>query len=203
MTTIQSTQRLRELIGTPNELVRQKFHSQLNDSARNFIVRSPMLFLATCGEHGTPQVSPKGDAPGFVHIADDQTLVIPERKGNKLAFTLENILANPKVALIFVVPGTCETLRIEGRAQLDDDPELCHKLSARGSAALLVMRVHIDNVYFHCAKAFLRAELWKPETWSERIKVSFGREIAQAGGLDDQKIEEFDAAVRSRYQTDL
>jgi PPOX class probable FMN-dependent enzyme len=203
MAAIQSTQRLRELIGTPNELVRLKIHSQLNDSARNFLARSPMLFLATCGSDGVPQVSPKGDAPGFVHIEDDHTLIIPERKGNKLAFTLENILANPKVALIFLVPGTCETLRIEGRAQLDDDPKLCTKLSARGSAALLVTRIEIESVYFHCAKAFLRAELWKPATWLEKINVSFGREIAQRGGLKDQKIEEFDAAVRSRYKTDL
>ena len=203
MAAIQSTQRLRELIGSPNELVRLKIHSQLNAAARNFIARSPMAFLATCGNDSLPQVSPKGDAPGFVHVADDHTLIIPERKGNKLAFTLENILNNPKVGLIFLVPGTCETLRVEGRAQLDDDPELCHKLSARGTAALLVTRIEIDAVYFHCAKAFLRADLWEPDTWLENIKVSFGSEIAQRGGLEDQKIEEFDAAVHSRYKSDL
>ena len=203
MAAIQSTQRLRELIGTPNELVRLKIHSRLNADARNFIARSPMLFFATCGNGGLPQVSPKGDAPGFVHVHDDSTLVIPERKGNKLTFTLENILNNPNVSLIFLVPGTCETLRVEGRAQLDDDPGLCHKLSARGSAALLVTRIEIDAVYFHCAKAFLRADLWKPETWLEQINISFGREISQRGGLDQQKIGEFDAAVRSRYETDL
>ena len=203
MATIQTTRRLRELIGTANNLVRQKIHSQLNDSARNFVARSPMLFFATCGDSGMPQVSPKGDAPGFVHVEDDHTLLIPERKGNKLAFTLENILSNPKVALIFVVPGTCETLRIEGHAQLDDNAALCEEFSARGSPALLVTRIHIDNVYFHCAKAFLRSELWKSRTWSEEINISFGKEIAQRGGLKDEKIEEFDAAVRSRYKTDL
>ena len=203
MAAIQSTQRLRNLIGTPNELVRLKIHRQLNDTACNFIARSPMLLIATCGTDGLPQVSPKGDAPGFVHVENECTLLIPERKGNKLAFTLENILANPKVALIFLVPGTCETLRIEGRAQLDDDSRLCERLSARGSAALLVMRINIDAVYFHCAKAFLRAELWKPETWREAINISFGKEIAQDGGLEQEKIPEFDAAVHSRYKTDL
>jgi PPOX class probable FMN-dependent enzyme len=203
MAAIQSTQRLRELIGTPNELVRLKIHSQLNTAARNFITGSPMLFVATCGKNGLPQVSPKGDAPGFVNIEDDHTLIIPERKGNKLAFTLENILNNPKVGLIFLAPGTCETLRVEGRAELNDDPELCHRLSARGSAALLVTRIRIDAVYFHCAKAFLRSELWKPETWLEQIDISFGREISQRGGMEEQKIEAFDAAVRSRYETDL
>lgn len=203
MAAIETTQRLRELIGTPNELVRLKIHTELNATARDFITRSPMLFLATCGKGGLPQVSPKGDAPGFVHIENDRTLLIPERKGNKLAFTLENIIDNPKVALIFLVPGTCETLRIEGRAQLDDDAALCKKFSARNAPALLVTRIAIEAVYFHCAKAFLRAELWKPDTWREAIDVSFGKEIAQRGGLEQQRIEAFDAAVQSRYKTDL
>ena len=203
MAVIESVQRLRELIGTPNELVHQKIHTQLNSLARDFIARAPMLFLATGGDNGQAQVSPKGDLPGFVHVLDDHTIVIPERKGNKLAFSLENILDKPKVGLIFLVPGTCETLRIEGRAQLDDDPGLCQQLSARGLPALLVMRVAVDAVYFHCAKAFLRAELWQPQTWTEKIKVSFGREIAEHGGLDPAKIDEFDAAVHSRYKTDL
>ena len=203
MAKIDSERRLRELIGTPNELVRLKIHRELNTTAREFIARSPMLLFATCTNKGGPQLSPKGDAPGFVHIEDDRRLLIPERKGNKLAFSLENILKNPQVALIFLVPGTCETLRIEGRAQLDDDAALCEQFSARGSPALLMTRVEIDAVYFHCAKAFLRAELWKPETWSETISVSFGKEIAQRGGLERQKIDEFDAAVKSRYKTDL
>ena len=203
MAIIESAQRLRELIGTPNELVHQKIHSRLNALARDFIARAPMLFLATSGKDGQAQVSPKGDLPGFVQVLDDHTIAIPERKGNKLAFSLENILDNPKVGLVFLAPGTCETLRIEGRAQLDDDAGLCQQLIARGSPALLVMRVAVEAVYFHCAKAFLRAELWKPETWPERIKVSFGREIAEAGSLDPTKIDEFDAAVHSRYKTDL
>ena len=203
MALIDSTQRLRELIGTPNDLVRLKIHSQLNETARDFIAHSPMLFLATCGENGQAQVSPKGDEAGFVHVENDHTIVIPERKGNKLAFSLENILINPKVGLVFLVPGTCETLRIEGNAQLDDEPALLERFSARGKPALLVTRINIEAVYFHCAKAFLRAELWKPETWSAKINISFGKEIAQRGGLESGKIEEFDTAVQSRYKTDL
>ena len=203
MALIESTQRLRELIGTPNDLVRLKIHSQLNETARDFIAHSPMLFLATCGENGQAQVSPKGDEAGFVHVENDHTIVIPERKGNKLAFSLENILINPKVGLVFLVPGTCETLRIEGNAQLDDEPALLERFSARGKPALLVTRINIEAVYFHCAKAFLRAELWKPETWSAKINISFGKEIAQRGGLESGKIEEFDTAVQSRYKTDL
>ena len=203
MATIQTKRRLRELIGLPNDKVRLKIHRQLNTTARDFIARSPMLFLATCDKDGLPQVSPKGDTAGFVHVEDNQHLIIPERKGNKLAFSLENILANERVGLIFLVPGTCETLRIEGRAQLDDDPSLCSQLGARGSPALLLMRVDIESVYFHCAKAFLRADVWKGDTWSDPINISFGREIAQRGGLEPAKIDEFDSAVQSRYETDL
>ena len=203
MATIDSGRRLRELIGLPNELVRLKIHRNLNSTACEFIARSPMLFLATCNDEGGPQLSPKGDMPGFVHIEDDRTLVIPERKGNKLAFSLENIIANPEVALLFLVPGTSETLRIEGRASLDDDPALCQQLSARGSPALLVMRIAIDTVYFHCAKAFLRSALWEPGSWQDTIRISFGEQIAQQGGLDPANVDEFDTAVRARYQTDL
>ena len=203
MAAIKDNQRLRELIGTPNEVVRLKIHSKLNPAARDFIARSPMLLLATRTANGMPQLSPKGDLPGFVHIIDDGEIVIPERKGNKLAFSLENIIVNPEVALLFLVPGTSETLRIEGRASLDDDPALCQQLSARGSPALLVMRIAIDTVYFHCAKAFLRSALWEPGSWQDTIRISFGEQIAQQGGLDPANVDEFDTAVRARYQTDL
>jgi PPOX class probable FMN-dependent enzyme len=195
--------RLRELIGAPRELVKLKIHPELNAAAREFIARSPMAFLATCGADGMPTVSPKGDLPGFVHVADERTLLIPERKGNKLIFSLQNILENPKVGLLFVTPGTCETLRLQGVAELRDDPALCEALSARGSPALLVLQVRVQNCYFHCAKAFLRAQLWQPESWPAAMKVSFGEEIAQGGGLLKEQIPGFDAEVQARYQTDL
>jgi PPOX class probable FMN-dependent enzyme len=113
-------------------------------------------------------VAPKGDGPGFVRVADERTLLIPERKGNKLVFSLQNILANPKVGLIFLLPGTGETLRVSGDAELVDDRELSESFIERGKPALLVTRVRVTQCYFHCAKAFLRAELWKPETWADR-----------------------------------
>lgn len=203
MAIIDSTKRLRELIGTPNDIVHLKIHPELNETARAFIARSPMLFLATRDKDGMPTVSPKGDAPGLVHVDDSRTLVIPERKGNKLAFSLENILGNSRVGLIFLVPGTCETLRVQGRAELDDDPALCARLSARGTPALLVTRIHVEAAYFHCAKALIRSDIWQPETWPDKINVSFGKEIAQQGGMEDGMISDFDDAVRSRYVTDL
>ncbi len=203
MRRIDHIDRIREVIGTPSDLVHLKIHRALNRTAREFIARSPMAFLATCDADGMPTVSPKGDQPGFVHAADEHTLLIPERKGNKLIFSLRNVLENPKVGLIFLLPGTCETLRVQGNAVLTDDPALCEQLSARGSRALLAMKVTVESCYFHCAKAFLRSQLWSPETWPRPLTVSFGEEIAEEGGVARENIAAFDAGVRSRYKTDL
>lgn len=203
MARIADIEHLRRLIGEPSPQVAHKMHRRLTATAREYIARSPVFLLGTVDASGQPMVSPKGDPAGFVHIDDDSTLLIPERKGNKLVFTLTNVLANPRVALIFLVPGTDETLRVEGEAELLDDAALCNRFTERGRPALLVMRVRITNCYFHCAKAFLRSALWKPESWGERVRVSFGEEIAANGGMQEAEIAAFDAAVKGRYQTDL
>ena len=203
MTRIESADALRKLIGSPNELVPHKIHRELNARAVEFIGKSSMLMLSTADARGRATVSPKGDPAGFVHVEDNRTLLIPERKGNKLIFTLTNILANAHVGLIFLVPGTCETLRVQGEAELLDDAALCAMVPARGSKALLVIRVRVSECYFHCAKAFLRSELWKPETWPAKMAISFGAEIAESGGIGRESIREFDEAVAGRYKTDL
>ncbi|MBI3527974.1 MAG: pyridoxamine 5'-phosphate oxidase family protein [Betaproteobacteria bacterium] len=203
MARIENADALRELIGSPGEMVPHKIHRELNARAIGFIGKSPMLMLSTADAGGRATVSPKGDPAGFVHVENSRTLLIPERKGNKLIFSLTNILANPAVGLLFLVPGTCETLRVRGEAELLDDPALCAKVSARGSKALLVIRVRVTECYFHCAKAFLRSDLWKPETWSEKMTISFGEEIAESGGIGRESIREFDQAVAGRYKTDL
>ena len=203
MAEISDLAALRAIIGEPSAQVPYKIHRRMNERARGFIARSPMLFLATVDAHGQPTVSPKGDGAGFVRVLDERTLQLPERKGNKLIFSLQNVLANPYVGLIFLVPGTDETLRVSGRATLRDDAPLCASFEARGRPALLVMEVQVIECYFHCAKAFLRSELWKPETWPDRVPISFGAEIAQSGGLQARDIEAFDSAVQGRYRTDL
>ena len=203
MARIESAVTLRKLIGSPSEMVPHKIHRELNVRAIEFIGKSPMLMLSTADARGQATVSPKGDPAGFVHVEDSTTLLIPERKGNKLIFSLTNILANAGVGLIFLVPGTCETLRVQGEAQLLDDEALCAKVSARGNKALLVIRVRVTECYFHCAKAFLRSDLWKPETWREKMAISFGEEIAESGGIGRESIREFDQAVAGRYKTDL
>ena len=203
MARIESADALRKLIGSPNEMVPHKIHRELNARAVEFIGKSSMLMLSTADARGRATVSPKGDPAGFVHVEDNRTLLIPERKGNKLIFTLTNILANAHVGLIFLVPGTCETLRVQGEAELLDDAALCAMVPARGSKALLVIRVRVSECYFHCAKAFLRSELWKPETWQDKMAISFGEEIAESGGIGRESIREFDEAVAGRYKTDL
>jgi PPOX class probable FMN-dependent enzyme len=190
-------------MGEPNEQVPRKIHRKLNRQAVAFIERAPMMFLSTTDANGRSTVSPKGDGPGFVRVVDTHTLLIPDRKGNKLLFSLQNMLANPHIAMIFIVPGTSETLRVSGDAQLLDDRELCESFVERDKPALLVTRVRVTECYFHCAKAFLRSDLWNPASWPQPVKISFGEEIASAGGLPAEQIEMFDAAVQGRYRTDL
>lgn len=203
MAIIDSRERLRALLGEPSAQVRSKFHRRLNARARGFIAQAPMLFLGTSDETGQPSVSPKGDGPGFVRVHDDTTLLMPEQKGNRLLQSLENILANPAVQLIFLVPNTGETLRVDGRASLHDDADLCASLAERGKPALLAIRIEVSRCYFHCAKAFLRSGLWDPTSWPAAGAISFGAEIAETGGLAPDAIQSFDEAVRGRYKTDL
>ena len=199
ITTLES---LRERIGLPNPATRQKVFDHLDEQMTAFLSRSPFCLLATSDREGNPDVSPKGDAPGFAWVEDERTLVLPDRKGNKLLFGLQNLLVNPRVGLIFLLPGTDETLRVNGRAELRADPDLLARLSARGQPALVAIRVQIERCFFHCARAFLRAELWNPATWPERQRVSFGRQIAPRLGGDASLAEQIDASIE-KGRTDL
>lgn len=179
MTQITSVEQLREIIPEPSARAAAKLRDRLCGQGIEFIRRSPFLLLGTLGDWGL-ELSSKGGDPGFVEIVDDRTLLIPERKGNQLALSLINILADPRVALMMVRPATDEVLRISGRATLSRDPEACARLSARGEPALLVMRVEIDRAAFHCVRAARRAGLWRPETWDAPTQISFGRIYAEA-----------------------
>ena len=194
---------LRRIVGESIPGLGAKNQSTISDEAREYIERSPFLVLATCDAEGRLDASPKGDEPGFCLIEDERTLVIPDRSGNKLAYGLQNILANPRVGLIFMLPGTPETVRVNGTATLTSDPAVIQRLSARGKPALLAIRVHVDECFHHCAKAFLRAKLWKPETWSERMKISFGKMAVKRMKLGDDVAAKFDAAVEDDYRNNL
>jgi PPOX class probable FMN-dependent enzyme len=175
---VTSVEHLRSLMGEPHPATPRKLLNSLDDLAMEFIRRSPFLALGTADADGNQDVSPKGGDPGFVAIEDPRTILIPDRKGNKLLFGLQNILANPHVGIIFMVPGTDETLRVNGTAELSVDPEVLARWSSSGSPAQLAIRVSVHQCFFHCAKAFIRSQLWKPESWSERIRFSWGRYLA-------------------------
>ena len=202
---------LRAVIGAEIPGLALKVDSELTVDAVEFIAASPFVVLSTCSAAGSLDASPKGDAPGFVHIEDNRTLLIPDRPGNKLVFGHLNILSNPRVGLLFMVPGTAETLRVNGRAELTANPDLLALLVARGKPAVLAIRVHVDECFFHCGKAFIRSQLWQSETWPARKVISFGRMLAKkVGGTVDQNAEkaahtaaQIDAAVAADYRDNL
>ena len=200
---ISTVDELRTIIGTPSDLVPHKLWTALDETCTDFIQRSPFLLLATSDAEGNMDVSPKGDGPGFVAVEDATTLLIPDRSGNKLIFGLQNILANPHVGLIFLIPGTGETLRVNGTAELTSHPAILERLSARGKPAVVAIRVRIKEVFYHCAKAFLRAQLWKSDTWPEKKKISFGKILAGKMGADDKMAEQIDQFVEQDYKTNL
>ena len=146
----------------PSDLVRRKCIDRLDRNARQFIALSPFLLLGTAGADGRADVSPRGDPPGFVTVLDEKTLLIPERPGNNLLDSLSNIVANPEVGLLFLIPGFDETLRVNGRAELVRDPALLAPLAVAGKQPKLAIRVAVREVYLHCARSFRRARLWDP-----------------------------------------
>jgi PPOX class probable FMN-dependent enzyme len=201
MAQIASLEDLRRRIPEPNKVTKLKVLDHLDEQARAFVATSPFLLLSTVDAEGLVEVSPKGDERGFVRIEDERTLVIPDRAGNNLAFGLMNILANPNVGMIFLAPGTGETLRVSGRATIHDDEALLQSLSARGKPAKLAMRVAVKHAYFHCARSVLRAGLWETGTWPQPpLKVSFGKIFQTIMKTDASVVPQIDADVHAAYR---
>jgi PPOX class probable FMN-dependent enzyme len=172
---------LREVIGgTPTSVVQSKVSDSVNELTRQFIERSPFMLLATSSADGTCDVSPRGDPAGFVHILDERTLVVPERPGNKLADSLRNILANPNVGLLFIIPGIGDTLRVNGRARISTDETLLAPLQIEGKAPRLGLVIEVDEVFTHCSKAFVRSDLWNPDRHAHRDELPSQGEILRS-----------------------
>ena len=162
---VTSEQQLRHIVGAPSSRAVLKERAALDAHCRAFIELSPFLLMATSAQDGRCDVSPKGDAPGFVRVLDEHRLVIPDRPGNKRLDGMRNILVNPHVGLVFLVPGREETLRVNGRAWITRDPGVLELCVAQGKTPLLAVGVEVDECFLHCAKAFRRARLWLLETW--------------------------------------
>ena len=193
--------RLRETLGgEPAPLIREKIADRLNPLTRQFIERSPFVVVASGRPDGGLDVSPRGDPAGFVRILDERTLLLPDRPGNKLADTLTNLLADDRIALLFLIPGVNDTFRVNGRARIVDDPELLAASEVEGKAPQLGILVEVEEAYTQCPKAFLRSELWNPERHIERSELPSQGEILRAIADPELDVDEYDEGRNARYR---
>lgn len=194
---------LRESLGEPVPQVIKKVLPALDKHGRHFISLSPFLCIGTSDSEGRQDVSPRGDPPGFVKVLDDRTVVIPERPGNRRADTMMNIIDNPDVGILFMVPGIEETMRINGRARITRDPALLAGMEVRDKAPAFGIVVEVDEVFFHCAKAILRSKLWDPDTPIERSEFPTLGTIARDQQDPGGDAEPHEKRVRESYKNTL
>jgi PPOX class probable FMN-dependent enzyme len=197
--TVSDEDRLRAVIGSPADLVVAKISDQLNDLTRQFVERSPFVCVATARSDGGLDVSPRGDPAGFVRILDERTLLIPDRPGNRIADTLTNLLADPRIALLFLIPGVGDTFRVNGRAAVVDDPELLAPSAVNGKIPRLSLLVSIEEAYTQCSKAVIRSDLWNPDAYVDRSELPSSGEIMRSLTDPAFDAEEYDRARAERY----
>ena len=190
---------LRAIIGEPTEIVVSKITNRLNELTRQFVERSPFVCVATKLPGGGIDVSPRGDPPSFVRILDERTLLIPERPGNRIADTLTNLLADPAIGLLFLIPGVGDSFRVNGTAVITDDPELLAPSVVEGSVPKLGILVSIEEAYTQCSKALIRSDLWNPERHIERSELPSSGEILRSLKDPSFDAEEYDEARAARY----
>jgi PPOX class probable FMN-dependent enzyme len=162
---VTTVDELRAIVGHPIEAVAKKVSDRLSGAHRLWLAHSPLGFVATTDAQGRVDVSPKGDPPGFVHVLDDLTIAIPERPGNKRVDGYLNVLQRPQVGTLFVIPGRGDTLRINGRARILSDADYFDAMAVQGKRPILALEIAVEEVFFHCAKAFLRSDAWDPQRW--------------------------------------
>ncbi|HEY2209383.1 MAG TPA: pyridoxamine 5'-phosphate oxidase family protein [Gaiellaceae bacterium] len=197
---MDETQLRETLGGEPAPLIREKIADRLNPLTRQFIERSPFVVVASGRPDGGLDVSPRGDPAGFVRILDERTLLLPDRPGNKLADTLTNLLADDRIALLFLIPGVNDTFRVNGRARIVDDPELLVASEVEGKVPQLGILVQVEEAYTQCPKAFLRSELWNPERHIERSELPSQGEILRAIADPELDVAEYEEARNARYR---
>jgi len=207
MSGIKERQGLRDKLGEVSVLAAGKTIRKIDKYARTFIEHSPFLCIGTSDAEGNADVSPRGDPAGFVRIIDDKTIIIPDRPGNNRADTMQNIIANPNVGILFLIPGIEDTLRINGKAEIIDDPDALAPAAVNGKAPKLGIRVKVDEVFFHCAKAFRRSKLWDPSSHQDRtILPSLARivmEQARACEVEEEEAEKAEEDIQEAYRKNL
>lgn len=203
-TDIVSTQEgLRSVLGHPSPMVEAKVIADLDVHCRAFIAKSPFLLMASADNRGKADVSPKGDAPGFVQVLDPHTIAIPERLGNRLADTFSNILVCPRVGILFMIPGKAETLRVSGTAMIVRDAWLLESMAVGGKKPQLATVVTIDRVFFHCAKCVIRSRLWDSDHWPDPTGLpSLARAVIDHAKLTDS-VEAVQAVIDDSYRNRL
>jgi PPOX class probable FMN-dependent enzyme len=199
LTTIEE---LETIYGEPNERALRKEIPYVNEDYRAFIELAPFLVLATAGPEGL-DCSPRGDAPGFVRIIDEKTLAIPDRVGNNRIDSLRNIIVEPRLALLFVVPGVGETLRVNGRGRISNDAALLESFAVDGKLPRTVLLVDVDAVYFHCSKALARSRLWDPARHVERSRLPSTGSILKRLSGDTFDAVKYDLELVERLRTGL
>jgi PPOX class probable FMN-dependent enzyme len=198
---------LRALFSPTHELALKKSLTRLDTHARDFIARSPFLCIGTQGPEGRADVSPRGDPSGFVTVLDDRRLAIPDRPGNNRLDTLANIIANPAVGLLFLVPGFDDTLRINGRARVSRDPALLAGMTVNGREPKVAIVVEISEVFLHCAKAFRRSRLWDPDARQDRgempslVKMILDQTTGAPEDAEEQK--RLDEGLEADYRSSM
>ena len=191
---VGSTEELEELYGLPVEAVVSKIIDRLDGHCRDFISRAPFVLVATADERGNCDVSPKGGAPGFVAVLDEKRLAVPDAPGNRLVYSLRNVVFSGRVGLLFLIPGLEETLRVNGRASLTRDEALLERLAGDAKPPKVAIGVEVEEAFLHCAKAFKRSALWRPGEWPDRDGLASPAQIWRdhmALDMTAQDVQEF------------
>lgn len=202
---IKSEDELESVLGEPMEFVRAKILTRLDDLMKEFIRKSPLIFVSTIDANGHVDVSHKGDPCGFVKIDDLGNLLIPERPGNRLTFGFRNILLNGEIGLIFLVPNQRETLRVKGVATLHNEPGVLDSLQANGKPALLCTHVEVKECFMHCGKALIRSKLWQPQAWETATDSLGAKQLAPVLGGDasEASVQKTQALLEKAYTDEL
>ena len=199
---ITTAEQLDALYGAPLGRSLTKEIGYISDSYRKFIEAAPFIVVATSGAEGL-DCSPRGDPAGFVRVRDENTVLIPDRRGNNRIDTLRNLIADPRISLLFLIPGVGETLRINGRAEIVSDPGLCESFSMHGKAPVSVLVVTAERVYFQCPKALVRSRLWHPEAQVPRADLPSSGEIMAEIIGGEYDAEAHDRAYPQRLKESL